>query len=81
MTDRSSQALTVFVTTQFVNISALFADYLIMKAGLPSISELSVRYPALGGAILTFQCLSPVSLGLHFLYFPTPTSSEQIHTI
>ena len=30
MSDKSSQALTVFVTVQFVNISALFADYLLI---------------------------------------------------
>lgn len=74
----SNQALTVFVTTQFVNVSALFADYLIMKAGLPSISELSVRHPLLGGAILVFECLSPISLGVHLWYFPVPENNSYI---
>ena len=68
----SSQALTVFVTTQFVNVSALFADYLIMKAGLPAITDISARYPIIGGTIILFECLSPVSLGIHFWYYPIP---------
>jgi hypothetical protein len=73
MSDISNQALTVFVTTQFVNVSALFADYLIMKAGLPAITELSTKYPIIGGTIILFECLSPISLGVHFWYYPGPT--------
>ena len=52
MSDPSSQALTVFVTIQFANISALFADYLLMKAGLPAITDVSVKYPVIGVSIL-----------------------------
>ena len=68
----SSQALTVFVTTQFVNISALFADYLIMKVGLPSITDISARYPIIGCTVILFECLSPISLGIHLWYYPIP---------
>lgn len=76
MSDISSQALTVFVTVQFVNMSALFADYLLMKAGLPAITDISVKYPIIGGTILLFETISPVSLGLHFWYAPHPQSSR-----
>jgi len=72
MSDRSSQSLTVFVTVQFVNISALFADYLIMKAGLPAITTVSIKYPIIGTAILLFECISPISLACHFWYASHP---------
>lgn len=72
MSDKSSQALTVFVTVQFVNISSLFADYLLMKAQLPSITDVSVKYPVVGAAILLFETISPVSLGIHFWFASSP---------
>ena len=74
MSDKSDQALTAFVTVQFVNISALFADYLIMKAGLPPITTISIKYPVIGVSILLFQCISPVSLSIHFWYAAYPNS-------
>lgn len=73
MSDKSSQALTVFVTVQFVNISALFADYLLMKAGLPAITDISVKYPVVGATILLFETISPVSLGIHFWFAASPS--------
>ena len=72
MSDKSSQALTVFVTLQFVNISALFADYLLMKAGFPAITDISVKYPLIGTTILFFESISPISLGVHFWYAKYP---------
>jgi hypothetical protein len=72
--NKSDQALTAFVTVQFVNISALFADYLIMKAGLPPITTISIKYPVIGASILLFQCISPVSLAIHFWYAAHPSS-------
>ncbi len=74
MSDKSSQALTVFVTVQFVNISALFADYLLMKAGLPVITDISVKYPIIGASILLFETISPISLGIHFWFTPPPSA-------
>jgi hypothetical protein len=68
----SSQALTVFITVQFVNISALFADYLLMKSSLPTITDVSVKYPIIGTTIILFEFVSPVSLGLHFWYAYMP---------
>ena len=72
MSDPSSQALTVFVNIQFANISALFADYLLMKAGLPAITDVSVKYPVIGVSILLFEAISPISLGIHFWYATPP---------
>ena len=73
MSDKSSQALTMFVTVQFINMSALFADYLLMKAGLPAITDVSVKYPIVGFTILVFETISPVSLGIHFWFAPQPS--------
>ena len=71
----SDQALTAFVVTQAINISGLCADYLIIKAGLPAITDLSVKYPIIGTTILIFECISPISLGLHFWFYPRPDST------
>jgi hypothetical protein len=68
MSDTSSQSLTVFITVQFVNISSLFADYLLMKANLPTITDVSVKYPIIGATIILFEFVSPISLGMHFWY-------------
>ena len=65
---RASQTLTVFVTLQFINISALFANYLIMKLKLPAISDISAQNPIIGASIILFECISPISLGMHFFY-------------
>jgi hypothetical protein len=73
MNDKSSQALTVFMTVQFVNISALLADYLLLKAGLPSITDISVKHPVIGATILTFETISPISLGIHFWFAKFPS--------
>ncbi len=73
MSNVSSQSLTVFITVQFVNISALFADYLLMKANLPTITDVSVKYPIIGTTIILFEFVSPVSLGLHFWYAFQPS--------
>jgi hypothetical protein len=70
MSDRSSQALTVFVTVQGLNVAGLLVDYLLMKSGLPTISEVSVEHPIVGVTILLFESLSPVSLGLHLWFLP-----------
>ena len=70
MSEKSSQALTVFVTVQGINIASLLVDYLLMKAGLPTISNVSVTYPIIGASILIFESLSPVSLGIHFWFLP-----------
>lgn len=73
MSDVSSQSLTVFITVQFVNISSLFADYLLMKASLPTITDISIKYPIIGVTIILFEFISPVSLGLHFWYAYVPS--------
>lgn len=67
--DISNAALTVFVTTEIVNLAALAVDYILIKDGLPSITEVSTKYPAIGIAILLFETISPISLGVHFWYF------------
>ena len=64
----SNQALSVFVTTQIINISALITDYILIKINLPSISDISVKYPVIGLTIIAFQCISPVSISLHFFF-------------
>jgi hypothetical protein len=71
----SNQALTAFVVTQVINIGGLCADYLIIKAGLPAITDLSVKYPIIGTTILIFECISPISLGIHFWYYPVPNNT------
>lgn len=72
--DKSSQALTVFVTVQFVNVSALLADYLLMKAHLPAITDVAIKYPVIGATILLFETISPVSLGIHLWFAAHPSS-------
>ena len=67
--DYSSQALSVFVAIQGINVGGLITDYLLMKNNLPSISEVCVDYPTLGFVLISFQVLSPLSLGLHLYYF------------
>ena len=70
MSNVSNQALSVFVVCQIVNISSLLADYLLMKINLPTITEIAVKYPICGSLILMFECIFPISLGLHILYAP-----------
>lgn len=78
MSDKSSQALTVFVTVQFVNISSLFADYILMKSQLPSITDISVKYPVVGVSILLFETISPVSLAAHFWFSHLESSPNRV---
>jgi len=64
----SNQALTVFVTVQAVNVCALITDYILMKINLPLITEICTQYPLIGGTVVAFETLSPVSIGLHFYF-------------
>lgn len=67
--DYSNNALSVFIGIQGINIGGLITDYLLLKNGLPSISEVCFDYPVLGFVLISFQIVSPVSLGLHLYYF------------
>lgn len=66
--DISNSALTVYVAVEAINLAGLAVDYLIIKDGLPSITEISTKYPIIGLGVILFQTISPISLGLH-LYF------------
>jgi hypothetical protein len=76
--DISNYALTVYVTTEVVNLSAIAIDYLLIKASLPSITEVSTKYPVIGAVVILFQTISPLSLGLHFWYFPRSITPNRI---
>jgi hypothetical protein len=67
--DYSNQALSVFVAIQGINIGGLIADYLLMKNKLPSISEVGVEHPFFGITLFSIELLSPISLGVHLLFF------------
>lgn len=66
--DFSNQALIVFVTTQVLNIITLIIDYILIKNNVQSITCISVKYPAVGISLIIFECICPVSLGLHFYF-------------
>ena len=67
--DISNAALTVYVTTEVVNITAILVVYALIKAGFDSITQVSTTYPIIGIAITVFETISPVALGIHFLYY------------
>ena len=67
--DISNAALTVYVTTEVVNLAGVLIDYVLIKDGLPSITEVSTKYPIIGTCLILFQMVSPVSLGVHLWYF------------
>lgn len=69
--DISGISLTAFISCQAINTAALIVDYAIIKAGLPSISEIAHAYPLVGGIIVSFELLPPVFIGMHFYYLPT----------
>lgn len=66
--DLSNQTLTVFVIVNFLNMATLFADNVIIRSNLPSITYVSVKYPILGTVLVLLETLCPISLGLHFWY-------------
>ena len=70
----SNQALTGFITIQFINMGTLIADYIAKINKLPAITDIAVRYPTIGVFILVFECLSPISLVLHFWYYDLDTN-------
>lgn len=65
----SDSALTIFVTTEMINMTALLADFILKKNDLPSITYVSTTYPVIGVGILLFQTISPISLGAHFWFY------------
>jgi hypothetical protein len=67
--DYSSQALSIFVAIQGINIGGLIADYVLMKNKLPSISEVCVDHPFIGIVLVSIEVISPISLGLHLYFF------------
>lgn len=67
--DISNAALTIYITTEVVNIAAVLVDYVLIKAGFDSITEVSTTYPIIGVAIVAFETISPIALGIHFLYY------------
>ena len=70
--DLSDIALTVCMSTQVVNIIAVLIDYVLIRSGNHSITEVSTTYPAFGIAIIAFETITPISLGIHFLYYKKP---------
>ena len=70
--DLSDIALTVCMSTQVVNIIAVLIDYVLIRSGNHSITEVSTTYPAFGIAIIVFETITPISLGIHFLYYKKP---------
>lgn len=73
--DISNVALTVYVSTEFVNIAGIIIDYILIKDGLSSITEVSIKYPIVGTCLIIFQMVSPVSLGIHLWYYNKDTPS------
>ena len=67
--DISNAALTIYVSTEVVNLAGVIIDYVLIKDGLPSITEVSTKYPIIGTCLILFQMVSPVSLGIHLWYY------------
>jgi hypothetical protein len=67
--DISNAALSVYVSTEVINLAALGVDYLLIKDDLPSITEISTKYPIIGTLLILFQMVSPISLGIHLIYY------------
>jgi hypothetical protein len=67
--DISNAALTIYVSTEVVNLAGVIIDYVLIKDGLPSITEVSTKYPIIGTCLILFQIVSPVSLGVHLWYY------------
>ena len=67
--DISNAALTIYVSTEVVNLAGVIIDYVLIKDGLPSITEVSTKYPIIGTCLILFQMVSPVSLGVHLWYY------------
>ena len=67
--DISNAALSVYVSTEVINLAALGIDYILIKDNLPSITEISTKYPVIGAIIILFQMVSPISLGIHLIYY------------
>ena len=67
--DISNAALSVYVSTEVINLAALGVDYLLIKDDLPSITEISTKYPIIGTILILFQMVSPISLGIHLIYY------------
>lgn len=59
-------SLSCFIVVQVINMSALGFDYVLMKAGLPSITSVCQTFKWLGWGLVLFQCSSPITLALHF---------------
>jgi len=77
--DVSNAALTLFVTTEVVNVAALLVDYVLIKAGLDSITTVSTTYPIVGITIIAFETISPIALGIHFLYYRSENTVTEGH--
>ena len=75
----SNAALTIYITTEVMNLAALSADYLMIKENMPSITEISTKYPAVGAVIMVFQFVSPISLGMHFWYYKYNNGEDNSH--
>ena len=67
--DISNAALSIYVSTEIINLAALGVDYLLIKDNLPSITEISTKYPVIGTLVILFQMVSPISLGIHLIYY------------
>jgi hypothetical protein len=75
----SNAALTIYVTTEVMNLAALTVDFLFIKENMPSITEISTKYPIIGTIIMIFQCVSPISLGMHFWYYKYNEDENNSH--
>ena len=72
----SNAALTIFITTEVVNLAAILIDYILIKTGLDSITTVSTTYPIIGISVIAFEAVSPIALGIHFLYYPRLNTTE-----
>lgn len=59
-------ALSCFIIVQVINISALGFDYVLIKAGLPSITSVCQAFKWIGWGLVLFQVSSPLTLAFHF---------------
>ena len=70
MSNLSLQFLSGFIVMSGVNVAGLLTDSILIRAGLPMISDLAVKYPIMGITLVSIQFILPVTLAGHFYYYP-----------
>jgi hypothetical protein len=65
----SSAFLSVFVAVVFVDFVALLLDFVQLRTGGTTITQICKRYPVIGYVVVGWQILGAVSLGVHLVTY------------